>query len=80
MKNAKIFLRMDAAMKQRLDDEATRRGESVSLIIREALRTKLYGEISPGEAAVVPVIYPRSRGTSGAEFNEPARKLKPREP
>jgi hypothetical protein len=31
MKNAKIFLRMDAAMKQRLDDEATRHNRSTPM-------------------------------------------------
>lgn len=38
MKDETLYCRMTPAMKQQLDQEATRRGESASSVVREALR------------------------------------------
>jgi len=37
-KDETLYCRMDAALKARIDTEAGRRGESASVIVREALR------------------------------------------
>jgi len=38
MKDETLYCRMTPAMKRQLDQEATRRGESASSVVREALR------------------------------------------
>jgi len=76
MKDAKLFVRLDEQMLTQVNELAVQRGESLSLIIREAIRSYLASR-GKGGALVVPAVYPTSRGTDAA-FNEiSARKTQP---
>lgn len=72
-KDKTVFVRMDAALKGRIDAEASRRGESVGVIVREALRRYFESKPDPKAALVVP--------TSGLDaanrLNEPVQPYKP---
>jgi len=70
MKDAKLFLRLDAATKAWIDAEAERRGESASFVVREALRH--YLATLPTKRAALPVVYPPPR-LNKAGLNEPRR-------
>jgi hypothetical protein len=77
-KEETIYLRLTAELRRQLDAEAERRGEALSVIVREALRE--YFERKPGNVSVPDVASSVIRPTERPELNEPVSYRNKRKP